>query len=429
MMRDYLKFTQDLSKLVAINSVKDKPKKNMPFGENVFRAFETFMGLARNMGFKTVNYNNYIGEIDYGDEGEEVGIIGHIDIVPAGTGWNTDPFTLTEKDGKLIGRGVLDDKSPLLMCLYALNELKSCVDAKGLKTKKRFRLFVGCDEETAWEDIDYFKRNHKFPKYGFSPDGNFPVIYAEKGMLHATFSIPKLKNFYDVSGGTVFNAVCGRCTVKPKGKIDYEKIKKHGLNVLSDGTIESLGVSCHGSMPEKGKNAIKPLFEYFLDEGEDVKNFLDCLFYDKFNLSRLKNEQGKLTFSPDIIFEDDDKISVLCDCRIPAPISVQEVLKIFDRFNITYTYKVHRGPLMVDKNDDFVQTLLKSYNRVTGENVKPKSMGGGTFAYVFEKGCAFGPEFDEEDSCCHEPNEYIEIEKLKKMYEIYKTTIFSLAGI
>ena len=162
---------------------------------------------AREMGFETINYDNYAGEVCFG-EGQEIGIIGHLDVVPVGEGWQTNPFELVEKDGFLFGRGVLDDKLPMLLVLYALNELKN----SGEKTNKRFRLFLGCNEETGWKDLDYLKSKTTMPEYGFSPDGNFPVCYAEKGIYIIKVQIPKLKNFSSLSGGTVINAVCAHAT-------------------------------------------------------------------------------------------------------------------------------------------------------------------------------------------------------------------------
>lgn len=419
---DFSVFEEDLRRLVAFQSVKGKKEGNSPFGKQVSQALEFVLERAREMGFETHNYDNYIGEIVYG-EGTEIGIIGHVDVVPVGEGWNTQPFTLTEKDGVYYGRGTSDDKGPLLACLYALKSLKD----SGAECNKKFRFFVGTDEETSWEDVEYFKKENDFPKYGFSPDGKFPVVYAEKEMLHLTFVLPKFKYFSKVSGGTVFNAVCGKCTAKPLIPIEEDVLKKYGLKINADGKVESIGVSCHASVPEQGINAMEAMFEFFLECGEDVQNLLDCLFFDKKGIKDLENEQGKVTFSPDIIKETERGVEIVCDCRIPAPLTTEDLLPVFKSFNIPFFYEKHRGSLLTDKNGEFIKTLLKSYNEVTGENGKPVSMGGGTFAYVFEQGCAFGPEFEGEKTCDHEANEFISKQKLSTLYEIYQKAFFDLA--
>ena len=151
-MRDFSQYILDLEKLISYKTVYSKPEKNAPFGTEIANCFNFFLDLAKSFGFETINYDGYAGEIVFG-EGKEVGIIGHLDVVPTGLGWETDPFPLTEKNGVYYGRGVSDDKAPLLSCLYALKELKN----SGLKINKKFRLFVGCDEETGWRDIDYLK--------------------------------------------------------------------------------------------------------------------------------------------------------------------------------------------------------------------------------------------------------------------------------
>lgn len=421
-MKDFDAFISDFETLISYPSVKGERVDGAPFGSAVYGAFKFVMDWAEKQGFKTINYDNYIGEIIYG-EGEELGVIGHIDVVPAGDGWISDPFTLTRRGDNYYARGVQDDKGPLLLCLYALKELKD----SGAPCNKKIRFIVGCDEESGWEDINYFKTKSAFPVHGFSPDGNFPVSYAEKGINKITFTIPKLKNFYDIKGGTVFNAVCGFASVKAREQGIYkDKLKKHNLTVTDDGVIESVGKSCHGSRPELGVNAIKALFEYFLDMGEDVQNVVDYLFNDKAGLTKIETEQGNVSFSPNIVFEDEKGISFLCDCRVPAPIKLEDILPILDTFGIPYVASKKRDALLVDKNGEFVQTLLSAYNAATGEKGEPISQRGGTFAYVFKQGCAFGPEFEGEDSSIHEANEHISVENINRLYDIYKKAIFNL---
>ncbi len=415
-------FFDALKKLISFKSVKGEPLDGKPFGEEVYKAYDYFMTLSSNMGFETINYDNYIGEVVYG-QGEELGIIGHLDVVPAGDGWDSDPFTLTLKDGVYYGRGLQDDKAPLLICLFVLKELK---DGK-FPCNKKIRLIVGCNEESGWQDVEYFKTKSNFPEYGFSPDGNFPVSYAEKGMNIVKFYLPTLKNFSCIKGGTVVNAVCGNawCRATDNG-IDLDLIKKHNL-ILKDGNvIESVGKSCHGSRPELGKNALKPLFEYFLDMGEDVQNVIDCLFNDKGGLKNMVNEQGDITFSPDLIEEENGKIIITCDCRIPAPLSLADIIPVFDSFGIEYDAEEKHDAVMVDKDGEFVQTLLNAYKTVTGRESNPISQSGSTFARAFKKGVAFGPEFEDESSSIHEANERISEKSLYKLYSIYKKAIFDL---
>ncbi|MBR2323831.1 MAG: Sapep family Mn(2+)-dependent dipeptidase, partial [Clostridia bacterium] len=247
-----------LAKLVSFKTVKGQPQINAPFGEELKKCLDYFLDLGKSLGFTVKNVDGYAGHVEWkGQSDEIVGILAHLDVVPEGEGWLYPPYKATIEGDYMYGRGVLDDKGPAAACLYAMKELKD----SGFIPTKTIRLIVGCDEESGWEDIEYFKTKSTFPEYGFSPDGDFPVSYAEKGINNICFSLPKLKNFYDIKGGTVFNAVCGYATCKAKKEgINLTLLKKHGLNLIDDNTIESVGKSCHGSRPELGKNAIKPLF-------------------------------------------------------------------------------------------------------------------------------------------------------------------------
>ena len=163
------------------------------------------------------------------------------------------------------------------------------------------------------------------------------------------------------------------------------------------------------------------------ETGEPLTGVIDCLFRDKYGIGNLVNEQGKVTFSPDLIKERDGKTYIVCDCRVPAPFALSNVEKIVDKFGIKYEVSEKHPPLLVEKNGKFVETLLNAYKKVTGENAEPQSMGGSTFARVFKKGCAFGCEFEGVDAHIHDANERISEELLLKSYEIYKTAFFDLA--
>ena len=422
-MENFNEFIADLEKLVSINTENAPEALDAPFGENNKLALNTFLDIAKRMGFETRNYENYIGEVCFG-EGEEIGIVGHLDVVPAGIGWNTPPYQLTKIGDTYYGRGTSDDKGPLLLSLYALKALKD----SGIKVNKKFRLFAGCNEESGWQDAEYFSKNYGFPEYGFSPDGIFPLSYAEKGMFVVKFSLPKLKNFTNISGGTATNAVCDQasCTANTKG-IDLRLINKHGLK-LDGNKIVSFGLSAHGSRPDLGVNAMKALFEYFLDVGEDVQNLLDCLFYDKHGVFKQKNEQGGLTLSPNLINETEQEIIITCDVRIPAPMSSAQVKTILDKFNISYTSIEKHPPFMVEKDGWFVQALLSAYKEVSGDkNAEPIAMGGSTFGRVFEKGCSFGMDFPNMLNGIHEANEHVTEWEYKTGYEIYKKALMNLA--
>ena len=419
-MNIFDQYLESLAKLISFKSVKGEPDGDAPFGLETKRALEYFLEVGKSMGFETINHENYAGEVLFG-EGEDFGIIGHLDVVPEGIGWDTDPYTLTIKDDVAYGRGVDDNKGPTLACLFALKQLKD----EGFVPKKRLHLIAGCNEETGWEDVKYLEaKGGVLPEQGFSPDGCFPATYAEKGILNAHFYLPKLKNYSGIKGGTVINAVCALVTANATEQgINESLLHKHGLMLKDGNVIESVGKSAHGSTPHLGKNAILPLLEYFTECGEDLSNVIDCLFKDKHGLSSIANEQGMLTFSPNLICEKDGEVVISCDCRFPAPYKLEEVLAIIDKFGIKYDYKYNKPPFMVEKDGFVITSLLKAYRDVTGDMTPPKSLGGSTFARAFKSGCSFGPTLPGSNHHVHEPNEQFKISELKTMFEIYYKAI------
>ena len=79
----------------------------------------------------------------------------------------------------MYGRGTIDDKGPVIASLYAMKAV-----AEKMKIRKRVRLILGLNEEKNWECINYYKQNEEAPTIGFSPDADFPGIYAEKGIIN-----------------------------------------------------------------------------------------------------------------------------------------------------------------------------------------------------------------------------------------------------
>ena len=404
------KTVQSISEIIKFNSEKTAAKPNMPFGQGAADCLDYFLSLAHSFGFETVNYDYYAGEVIFG-EGENFAILAHLDVVPAGSGWSHDPFggEIDHVNKKIWGRGAMDDKGPAIISLYCLKQLKD----EGFKPKKRIRLIVGCNEESGWECIRYFNAHSTMPETGFSPDADFPVIYAEKGIMHIKFTFPVQGDFSSLHGGSAANMVCDQCVIH--APVDSAKLKKLNLTV-ENGLIVARGKSAHGSTPEQGKNAIAPILKYSgLDE------IYEKLFVKKFGLTSLKDETGALTFSPDIIRGGNGFVSVVCDIRYPATKSRDEVLSALE--GEKYEILSEQAPLFNDKQCELVKVLCGAYNEVTGKNMKPIAIGGGTYARALKCGAAFGPEEEGEENVIHQPNEYITFEKIEKCLKIYKLAI------
>ena len=170
---------EDLQNLLRINSERDDAQATpeAPFGPGPVAGLKHMLAYGERDGFTVKNVDNYAGHIEYGEGDETLGIFGHMDVVPAGDGWETDPYEPVIKDGKIYARGASDDKGPSMAAYYAMKIIKEL----GLPVSKKIRFVVGSDEESGWGDMDYYFQHEEAPDFGFSPDAEFPIINGEKG--------------------------------------------------------------------------------------------------------------------------------------------------------------------------------------------------------------------------------------------------------
>ena len=421
-MQQINEIKQNIIKLCAIPSVQAPALPQMPFGKDVYDALKFTLELASSMGFETINYDGYVGEVIWRGKSEEqtMGILCHLDVVKAGRleDWKFPPFEPTEEDGKIYARGTLDDKGPTIVVLHMMKELKD----EGFVPKHTVKLILGCNEESGWQCMAHYAKVAKMPDYGFSPDGAFPVLYAEKGIFHPTFHFECDKNII-VKGGEMPNMVCDYAyAIAP---INEELIKKYSLKVNGE-KIESFGVSAHGSTPEKGKNAISPLLKYLAEMGLVSSYPHDALFDDCYGLKQVNDETGYLTMSPNVISATDGKMDISVDFRYPSTLPGSFIEEAADKIGAHTMLGKHQRPLFNSKESFLIKTLLKVYNEETNSNLQPMAIGGGTYARALPIGAAFGPEFPGEDAPVHEPNEYITVENIIKMAGIYKRAIKEL---
>ena len=167
-----------IKSIVQIDSVKAAPQPGKPFGEGVVNALDATLALAKSLGFETENVDNVVGIAKYGEGSDYVGIVGHLDVVPVGDGWDHPPFSAYENEaGRIFGRGILDNKGPVLSCLYALYAIKELQ----IKLKHPVWVLFGTDEESGFADMEHYLKVRKAPIMGWTPDCKYPVVYAERG--------------------------------------------------------------------------------------------------------------------------------------------------------------------------------------------------------------------------------------------------------
>ena len=427
-IRKYLESHKDemlglLSELVAIPSVQGEALEGKPFGEEPARALAFMLEKCREYGFAVENVDNYAGSADFGAPEPELAILSHLDVVPAGSGWSSDPFTLTADGDKLIGRGAIDDKGPAVATLFALRAVREL----GIPLKKGVRLIFGTNEENGSADLAYYRSKRELPPMVFTPDGEYPVINAEKGMLRVYFSAP-FNNGAIYDEGGVINAVPQLCS--------YDvRLEENGDVSLNYGKMK--GVSAHASTPEKGDNAITK-FLTFNNYGVPMLKKLAELFpHGEFNgkscgLGFSDPISGEMTCVLSILYTKEGRLHGGIDIRFPLDRKKAEISDIIcgklreAGFDIDSCEGVE--PHCTDENSTFVQALLKTYERVTGEKGHCIAIGGGTYVHEIEGGVAFGAEFPGKDYHMHSPDEFITVGELLKNAELMAEAIIEICG-
>lgn len=453
----------DLSFLISIPSVAVRTEGNAPFGENVQRAYEAMMKMAEREGFETFNADNFGGHIDFPGSGEGiVGVVGHLDVVPEGDNWDFDPYGGEISEGFVKGRGAVDDKGPVIASFYAMKALKEC----GFRPEKTVRLILGLDEETEWEGMDYYLSNVKeVPDMGFTPDGDFPAIHGEKGIL--VFDLAKKFSgsgekglrLTSLKGGNAANSVAdfARAVVYDSAGGGYEAIRSRAADFRGrDGRrvscraagrsleITARGVSAHGAKPEQGENAVSLIMEFlggitFIDE--DVNDFIE--FYNEkigYDLHgerigcHISDEQsGSLVFNVGMIEADKGGGKITVNIRYPVTADYEAVyegiMKASDKYNMGIIKGKHQPPIYIPADDPFIETLMEVYREHTGDNgSEPLVIGGGTYARAIKNTVAFGARFPGEPELGHQKNECISVKSMTLLTEIYADAIYRLAG-
>ena len=437
-----------LASLVRIPSVKGEAEDGCPFGREPARALEKFLEIAKDMGFTVKNHDNYVGTIDYYPEGEPtLGILCHLDVVPVGEGWATPPFELTLNGGYLYGRGAIDDKGPAVSVLYAMYALKK----SGVRLSENVRFIVGTDEENGSGDLAYYRKKEALPPRLFTPDGSYPIINIEKGMIRGEFSLPIVssgdKAALSISGGDVVNAVPGTCTATLRGISENEIARaakvsgvKFELSEKDDVlTVVCRGKSAHASQPQGGSNAVTAMISMISSlefDGAGGFETLARLFpYGESDGSSVgvkmsDDVSGALTLVHSIAAYDGKEYRGKFDIRFPVSYKVADVRerieRTFDGAGVSLVGFSGVEGHHVDEKSDFIRTLLETYEHVTGKKGRCIAIGGGTYVHDTEGGVAFGAEFIGDDNHMHGANERMSLDLFKMNAIMYAEAIINL---
>ena len=433
---------EDIKMLCAIPSTQDDNTvaEFAPFGKANRQALDAMLKIGKRDGFKVEDVDGYAGHIDIGEGDETFGILGHLDVVPVNeVGWDSDPFEVIIKDDKLYGRGVADDKWPLLAGYYSLN----------LPVKMKIRVIFGCNEELGSRCVKYYFSKKPYPKMGFTPDASFPVVYGEKAGCEFVIegNVEKGGLIY-LSAGNRANIVPETCEAVICGNYkQYVDSYKSFLSMNNlTGDIEEegnhtklvlKGKSAHASTPEEGINAVVYLCKYLATVVDNklvnfILEYLDDCNGKKLGIDHV-GVMGPLTLNLGIISYCKENFKITLDLRCPHDMDFDNMISKFQTVCANYGFNETHNigeALYVDPDSKLIKTLHEAYVNVTGDTVnKPQTMGGGTYAKSMPNCVAFGAEFLGEDNLIHGNNENIKIESLLKATEIYCQAIYNLIKV
>lgn len=434
-----------LSELIQINSVYDEKtvSSNAPYGKGCLAAHQYMKEVALKDGFQVDECDNRCLEISCGEGTKLIGIFAHLDVVPVSGKRDYEPFGAKIANNVMYGRGTSDDKGPGVAAYYALKALR---DANLIKNY-RVKLVFGCDEERGSSCLEYYFNNLKKeqPTYGFTPDGDFPLIYGEKGItnykIEGKVFLGPVKS---IEAGVVSNSVIDRAVVTVTNKekiIEYltkADVKYEVLNENDDEiTINFIGKSAHGSLPQLGINsgiiALKcvgeaydiPLLKRVADDYKDPsgKN-LDC-FYSTENM-------GETTYNVGLISYVDGIFSMTVNFRYPENVEINKVINKLSEDSILPLKVLSTSEVLYydPKNTDFIKALANVYVEETGDTVnKPMTIGGGTYAKEAKNTVAFGSHFPGKEDHIHEANEKIDLEDFYSSQSLYAHAIYDLGNL
>ena len=430
---------RDLQRLVSVRSVSrgEPAMPGKPFGKSVDEALQTALSIARNLGFENVrNLDGYAGVIEYGEGEETLGILAHLDVVPAGEGWTYPPFGAQLHGGRIYGRGTLDDKGAAVSAMYALAAVKE----SGVRMRRKVRIILGTDEEIGSLGVAHYLKVEGPPTLAFTPDAEYPVVNSEMGILQATY---RREGTYGirVSVGTAANVIPGVVTATLPVPAKETLIPDGFTACFAGNTVTVTGRGGHASMPSFAKNALQAMLQVLREQelpepDASLVNGLSSLWAmdlhgERFGID-VSDESGLTTYSPDMFTVDETGATFTCDCRHPFSLQAEDLLKTWDaaygRIGFSRVSEVIKPGHFLPADSELVSTLMRVYNTINRSDSKPLTMGGGTYARELPNAVAFGIVREGDQNLCHVPDESVALDDLRFNTEVMAEAIRELAA-
>ena len=448
---------EDLGKLLAIESVRGSAEQEAPYGAGPRAALSLVRSMLEERGFKVSEFEDMIVTADLDPSPPLMGILAHVDVVGAGDGWDTDPFNMTIRDGKIFGRGAIDDKGPAIAAMYAMY----CAHEICPQLRAGVRLLLGSGEEVGCLDIARYLEKNEPPPNVFTPDSDYPVVNIEKGRITPFFEAAwekdeTLPRIVSITGGKTTNVVPDRAKAVIEGISiieaesycrEYTEKTGAAISAHDDGnrvTILATGNASHAAEPYSGLNAQTALIEMlsampFSDSiGIGYIRALNRLFPhgDYFGralgIEMSDETTGKLTVNFGVLQYSETGFTADFDSRTPACADATDlpgmVRSAFDREGISMTNSAVSRCHHTPEDSPFVQTLLRVYEDYTGNAGECLAIGGQTYAHEIPGGVAFGCGLPGIDNSVHGANEFIGIEQLVISAKMFAAVILEICS-
>ena len=446
------RIVSSLQELLRIPSVEGAYVPGQPFGPEVAQALKYVLQLASEHGFPVANVDGYAGHVEFGQGDDYVAVLSHLDVVPAGSNWSHPPFAAEVHDGKIYARGAIDDKGPALSTLWALIGLKRL----GYTPRRKIRLIFGLDEESGWKCVEHYFSQQPLPLGGFTPDADFPLIHAEKGVATLRIEVPadvqsmnpKVLSF---DGGQRSNMVPDLASAivdchSETAAIEWEqKLHKEArsrdwkvhINVTG-AHIEMIayGTSAHGSTPDAGVNAIIRLASLL-----STQSISNASMWRAISLIDTKGKAlgvesaddvtGHLTSNVGRAYLDGENYVFLVNIRYPIDQTGEGLLqRVRQTLSDKWTMQLSsdQAPLFVPLDHPVVRVLSHVYEETTGQPAIPLAIGGATYARAIPNAVAFGALLPNQPDLAHQADENWAVDDYLRCIEIYAHAMLELAN-
>lgn len=418
-------FLNVLKQVMQVPSVKGAPSEHAPYGVEPRKVLALVLSLGEEYGFQTKVINDAIGYVQWGNnEDDYLGILGHLDVVAAGSNWDFPPFDLSEQDGRFYGRGILDNKGPIISCLYGLKLLKDM----GFTPKKTIRIILGTDEESGMSDVPQYLSTEVPPTFGFTPDCKYPVVYGERGIVNVLIHYPLSK--VELAAMSEFEGDQFRDHVPDQLQVSIGGQKFAVTGKRSPSNAPELGSNAITLLAEK-LQSIKSLSANLQNYFSWVANsFHEKHFGEGIDLELVDADSGKLILTPVVLQKTTSGLDLEVAFRYPVSVKEEKVLTGLKKaLPQNATLEVVRSiPSICHKPDSPEITKLSAiYGEVTGNDSTPVTTTGATYARKMPNILAFGPSFPGQKGIAHNKNEYMDVADLRMNLEIYTKSIKALS--